>query len=78
MRRFSLELTDTFGGEANYSWVQREEIELPPGSSDLQVVRAAKRALGLSGVRCSRSELGETIELRPYGACVVAFISPCY
>jgi hypothetical protein len=74
--RFSAELTDTFGGEANYSWVRREELELPVGSSDLSIVRAAKRALGLSGVRCARSEMGEAIELRPYGLCQVAFISP--
>ena len=76
--RYEAELTDTFGGEGNYSWVQRETIELPAGSSDLSIVRAAKRALGLSGVRCARSELGETIELRPYGLCQVAFISPLY
>jgi hypothetical protein len=76
--RYEAELTDTFGGEVNYSWVQRERIELPAGSSDLSIVRAAKRALGLSGVRCARSELGETIELRPYGLCQVAFISPLY
>jgi hypothetical protein len=76
--RYQAELTDTFRGEANYCWVRRETIELPSGSSDLSIVRAAKRALGLSGVRCSRSELGETIELRPYGLCQVAFISLLY
>jgi len=76
--RFSVELTDTLGGQANYSWIRREELQLPPGSSDLSIVRAAKRALGLSGVRCSRSDLGETIELRPCGSCTVAFISPLY
>ena len=72
------EHTDTFGGEANYSWVQREEFSLPDSASDLSVVRAAKAALGLSGVRCRRSQLGDTLELRPYGSCSVVFISPVY
>lgn len=75
---FDLELTDTFGGEANYCWVKREALNLPSGSSDLRLVRAAKKALGLSGIRCRRSDFGETIELRPYGACLVAFITPTY
>jgi hypothetical protein len=25
------ELTDTFGGEANYSWIRRETLQLPAG-----------------------------------------------
>lgn len=72
------ELTDTFGGEANYSWVRREVITLPAGASDLAVVRAAKRALSLSGTHCRRYELGEGFELRPYASCTVAFIIPRY
>lgn len=72
--KISYEITDTFGGEANYSWVRRGEVELREGASDLALVRAVKKALGLSGVRCTRSEIGELIELRPVGACVVVFI----
>ena len=76
--RYLCEHTDTFGGEANYAWVIREEISLPDQASDLSVVRAAKAALGLSGVRCRRSDLGELLELRPYGSCSVVFICPLY
>lgn len=74
--RYLCEHIDTFGGEANYAWVIREEISLPDQASDLSIVRAAKAALGLSGVRCRRSDLGELLELRPYGSCSVVFISP--
>lgn len=74
--RYLCEHTDTFGGEANYSWVEREEISLPDCASDLAVVRAAKAALGLSGVRCRRSDVGDLLELRPCGSCSVVFISP--
>lgn len=68
------EMTDTFGGEANYSWVRRGEVELPKGASDLMLVRRVKKALGLEGVRCRKVNFGEIIELRPVGACVVIFI----
>jgi len=75
---YQIEHTDTFGGEANYSWCHRQEIALPDDASDRTVVRQAKAALGLSGVRCRRSDIGETIELRPYGLCQIVFISPSY
>lgn len=78
MTTFNCELTDTFGGEANYAWVRRAEITLPDGASDLAVVRAGKAALGLTGVRCRTSGHGDMLELRPYGTCTVAFISARY
>lgn len=68
------EVTDTFGGEANYSWVRRGEVFLFPGASDLARVRAVKKALGLEGVPCKRESYGEQIVLRPVGSCTVCFI----
>lgn len=76
--KYICEHTDTFGGEPNYSWVQREELTLSDNVSDLSLVRAAKSALRLSGVRCQRSKVGESIELRPYGYCSIIFINPVY
>lgn len=75
---WNVELTDTFGGEANYSWCRRYLLDLPDNASDRQVVTLAKRVLGLTGVRCRRFDYGEGFELRPVGACVVAFIMPSY
>ena len=69
-----IEHTDTFGGEANYSWVQRAEITVPDGLSDLAIVRRAKREIGYTNCRCNRSELGETIVLDPVGVCARIFI----
>jgi hypothetical protein len=34
---WNVELTDTFGGEANYSWVRRDQLELPADATDRQV-----------------------------------------
>jgi len=72
------ELTDTFGGEANYSWVTRETFELPAGATARQIVTAAKAALGLTGCRCRTFDYGEWFELRPTGSLTVAFVLPRY
>jgi hypothetical protein len=76
--KFLAEFTDTFGGEANYSWVKRVEIEAPSSITDLALVRRAKAALGLSGVRCVTYNHGDMLELRPVGSCTVMFLSAAY
>ena len=78
MPTLDCELTDTFGGQANYSWVRRESVTLPDGATDRQLVIAGKAALGLTGTRCRTFNHGDTWELRPIGACVVAFLSIRY
>jgi hypothetical protein len=72
---FSAELTDTSGGQANYSWVRRETFSVPAAASDRSVVIAAKKALGLTGCRCQTTHHGDLIELRPSGSLTVAFIT---
>lgn len=71
---FKAEHTDTFGGEANYSWVRRSRFEAPDSITDRELVRLAKRLLGLTGVRCHRETWGETIVLRPVGELTIVFI----
>jgi len=71
--RIEAEYTDTFGGDANYSWVRRAELK---EGSDLSLVRQAKKAFGLNGVRCKREDWGDMIILRPYGYCRIVFIFP--
>lgn len=73
--KFNVELTDTFGGEANYSWVKQTTIEVPDGASELTIVREAKAAIGLTGVKCEREVYDGEITLRPRKACIVAFIT---
>jgi hypothetical protein len=72
------ELTDTFGGEANYSWVHRAEVELPDGATDRAIVRLGKAALGLTGTRCRTFNHGDQWELRPTGSLTVAFLTVRY
>ena len=78
MQNFLVEYTDTFGGDANYSWVERETVSLSDCATDRQIVLACKEAVGLSGVKCDREEDGETTILRPRGSCTVMFINPQY
>ena len=73
--KIKIEVTDTFSGEANYSWVNRKEMEMMDALSKYSVVRRVKKEIGWSGQRCLTVDYGDTIELRPYGVCQVAFIS---
>ena len=76
--KFQVEHTDTFGGESNYSWVHRYTIEGKGDkgiTSDLSLVRQAKRLTGLTGYRCRVTKYGDMIEIRPSGLCQVVFIT---
>jgi hypothetical protein len=73
--RYQVELTDTFGGEANYAWVRRAEIESPKGTRR-SLMRAAKAAVGITGSRGTVADFGDSLDFRPYGACLVMFVYP--
>lgn len=70
-----VELTDTFDGESNYSWVKRYRLEHKPGETDRALMRRVKSTLGWSGIRCRVSQHGEMIDIRPAGAALVAFVT---
>ena len=72
---FDAEVTDTYGGEANYSWVRRASFQAPRDASDATLVRLGKKALDMTGQRCTRTTYGDTIQLDVVGACVRAFIT---
>jgi hypothetical protein len=76
--KWIVEATDTFGGEANYSWCHRYAIETPNDASDRTLARTFKATAGVTGDRGRSAWIGETWEFRPYGACVVVFATPNY
>ena len=57
-----VELTDTFGGEANYSWVKRVEFNCE-GMTDRQIILKAKKELDISGIRHKKTDFGDMIRL---------------
>jgi hypothetical protein len=75
---YAVEYTDTFGGDANYSWVRREIVAVEDACSDRALMRRAKKAVGLTAVRGTTTSFGDVIEFRPYGMCTVMFITPQY
>lgn len=73
--QYNVEYTDTFGGEANYSWVKRVTIEAPDTASQLMLVRRAKKALGLTHLNGETTNHGDFIAFRPYKSHSVVFIT---
>lgn len=89
--RHNVEYTDTFGGEANYSWVRRHVVTMPElthygydGGTNYakankvyqrELMKRAKAAVGLTGVRGVTSHYGDMSEFRPYGSATVLFIT---
>ena len=71
------EITDTFSGEPNYSWVKRGEIcrysENVP--SDVALIRRAKKIAGWNGLRCSVENYADCITIKPHGMCQVMFLT---
>lgn len=72
---YQAEYTDTFGGEANYSWVQRRTFEASDKAPNHVLVRRAKKAVGLCG-RHRTEDIGDIIAVYPRGSCTVLFITP--
>lgn len=72
------EYTDTFAGEANYSWVRRHTEERAENVSGRALVRRAKAWAGLTGCQCRVDNMGDLIALYPSGSCTVLFISTVY
>lgn len=63
---YLIEVTDTFAGEANYSWARREVI--PGTPTPRQLVRRLKALMGLTGQRANVYwHDQDTLEIRPAG-----------
>lgn len=71
-----IEVTDTFGGEANYCWVRRYEFTGHDNLTQRQVIRAAKEHAGWTGWNCKTTNWGNgSYDVRPVGVCQIMFIS---
>lgn len=72
--KHQIEFTDTFCGEANYSWVKRAIFEAPDNATQRTIIRRAKRALGLTA-RHRSYDFGNCIQLDFIGEHTRAFIT---
>jgi hypothetical protein len=73
--KYLAEYTDTFAGEANYSWVRRETFEAPATASNRALIRRAKQAVGLRGPHKSTGN-ADMLCVLPRGMCAVLFVVP--
>ena len=73
--KFTATHTDTFGGEANFSWVRRGEFEAPDDAPISLLVRRAKKSLDIRGVRHTTTNYGGEIVIRLAGYCQVVFVT---
>ena len=73
MVTWDIEVTDTFGGQANYSRVDRYVVRTPDDISDLALVRRIKSVTGYSGIRGRATVMGVSVEIRFPALQVVIF-----
>jgi hypothetical protein len=73
---YDVEVTDTFGGEANYAWCRRYTLTVPADIKPATFMRKVKDLIGWTGVRCNVSDFGNgSLDIRPRGVCQVCFTS---
>lgn len=88
---YNVEYTDTFAGEANYSWARCDTITMPelthygydggtgygPANKVFlrELMKRAKARMGLTGVRGVTRHYGDVTEFRPYGMNTILFIT---
>ena len=62
MLKVNIEMTDTFGGEANYSWCKRKTITVAEGISSRALIRRCKKEMEVYD-RHKKSDFGDMIRL---------------
>lgn len=71
---YDVEYTDTYGGEANYCWVERATFRAPEGASNRTLMRRARAALGIH-CRGRWSSYGDMLVFDPYRSATRAFVT---
>jgi hypothetical protein len=77
---WEVETTDTFGGQANYCWVNRSLVCTPADTDKYKhrVIRMLRSAAGLTNTRARFCDHGDTIRWDWQNAAIVTFAVPRY
>ncbi len=76
MDNYNFEYTDTFGGQANYCWVNRGTVK---AKSTIHAARLARNELGLTGIKGDvKFNQGDELWWTPRGAATILFITADY
>jgi hypothetical protein len=68
---YFIELTDTYGGEANYSWVKRFKVS---AATMRGAITKASKEIGLQGRLNKQYDDGETVRYNVLGAALCLFV----
>ena len=71
LETFIVEITDTYGGEANYCWVRRYTVQARNLRGAIQII---SRKTGYTWRK--DWDDGDTVRYNARGACVCCFITP--
>lgn len=72
---YLVEYTDTYAGEPNYCWVRRRRINVSAEASMREVLRVARAAVGLTGVKGDVTAwYGDEYHWVPRGMCTIMMV----
>jgi nitrogen fixation protein len=74
MIKVTVTQTDTFGGEANYSWANRHEFAIHKAASQRNITRKAKALVGMTGVKADTYDYDTGLTIKPRGYNQVIFV----
>lgn len=74
MMKCVVTVTDTFAGEANYSWVKRYEFVPKNPNSQRSVVRRAKALAEMTGVKADTFDYMDGFTVKPRGYNQIIFV----
>lgn len=74
MMKVTVTQTDTFGGEANYSWANRYEFIIHQTASQRNITRKAKALAGMTGVKADTYDYDTGLTIKPRGYNQVIFV----
>ena len=72
---FNIEITDTFGGEANYAWVIREQFMANDDISDDELAQKTLDIIGWKDEPVSIETIGDMIRIMPHDSNLVCFVT---
>lgn len=72
---FNVEITDTFCGEANYSWLIREQFMANDDISDDELAQKTLEFIGWQDESVTIDTVGEMIRIIPNDSNLVCFVT---
>jgi len=73
--KVQIEYTDTFCGEANYSWCHRTTLTFRHNATKRTILRKAKSHMGLKGWRGKLEDWGDMLVFKPWRSCTILFVT---